>query len=78
MSRRDSVAVLVGGRAYASIEDMKSERDPTQDETAEIVWWNSLSQVERAAWLARAKTAVPADAWGAFKRFGDSDRQPRS
>jgi hypothetical protein len=57
---------------------MKNEREPTPDETAGVVWWNSLSEGERAAWLARAGTAIPADAWAAFKRFGDIERQPRS
>jgi hypothetical protein len=30
---------------YARIEDMKNEhdREPTPDETAGIVWWNSLA-----------------------------------
>lgn len=76
--QRQRLQRLLGGAPYASIEDMKNEREPTPDETAGIVWWNSLSEVERAACLARAGTAVPADAWTAFKRFGDIERQPRS
>ncbi|BAV52702.1 Uncharacterized protein MLTONO_p0232 (plasmid) [Mesorhizobium loti] len=52
------------------IEGMKTEhdREPTLDETAGMVWWNSLSE---------AGSAVPADAWAAYKRFRDVDRQPR-
>lgn len=74
---RCSLECLLVGVPYASIEDMKNEREPTPNETAGILWWNSLSEVERAAWLARAGTAVPADAWAAFKRVGEIDRQPR-
>jgi len=77
-SRDSDCSALLGGAPYASIEDMKNEREPTPDETVGIVWWNSLSEVERAAWLARVGIAVPADAWAAFTRFGDIERQPRS
>lgn len=58
---------------------MKSEhdREPTPDETAGMVWWNSLTEADRAAWLAQAGSAVPADAWVAYKRLGDVNRQPR-
>lgn len=31
-------------------------------------WWNQLREIERAYWLARANSAVPADAWAAFQR----------
>lgn len=64
---------------YESIEAMKSEhdREPTPDETAGMVWWNSLTEADRAAWLAQAGSAVPADAWVAYKRLGDVNRQPR-
>lgn len=61
---------------FARIEDMKSEhdREPTPDETAGTVWWNSLTEANRAAWLARAGSA----AWVAYKRLGDVERQPRT
>ena len=49
------------------------DREPTPDETAGMVWWNSLSETDRADWLARAGSAVPADAWGAYKRSGEID-----
>jgi hypothetical protein len=54
---------------------MKNEhdREPTPDETAGMVWWNSLSEADRADWLARVGSAVPA----AYKRSGDVDSQPR-
>ncbi|MER8377252.1 hypothetical protein [Mesorhizobium sp. M1406] len=63
-----------------SIEGMKNQHDqePTPDETAGMVWWNSLAESDRAAWLARAGSAVPADAWAAYKRLGNVERQPRT
>lgn len=71
---------LSGRASYESIEGMKNERDPepTPDETAGMVWWNSLTESDRAAWLARAGSAVPADAWAAYKRLGNVERQPRT
>jgi len=33
-----------------------------------IVWWNSLSEVDRAFWLRMAFSAVPADAWALYKK----------
>jgi hypothetical protein len=33
-----------------------------------IIRWNRLREIERAYWLARADSAVPADAWAAFQR----------
>ena len=58
---------------------MKNEhdREPTPDETAGMAWWNSLTEADRADWLARTGSAVPADAGAAYKRNGDVDRQPR-
>jgi hypothetical protein len=32
-----------------------------------MIWWNRLREIERAHWLARADSAVPVDAWAAFK-----------
>ncbi len=32
-----------------------------------MAWWNQLSRFERAQWLARANSAVPAEAWAAWK-----------
>ncbi|TIL47989.1 hypothetical protein [Mesorhizobium sp.] len=58
---------LSGRASFESIEGMKNEhdREPTPDETAGMVWWNSLAESDRAAWLARSGSAVPADAWAA-------------
>ncbi|MER9560073.1 hypothetical protein [Mesorhizobium sp. M0323] len=59
---------------------MKNEhdREPTPDETAGMVWCNSLTEANRAAWVARVGSAVPADAWVTYKRLGDVERQPRT
>lgn len=75
-----SLKRLSGRASYESIVGMKSEhdREPTPDEAAGMVWWNSLAESDRAAWLARADSAVPAVAWAAYKRLGDGERQPRT
>ena len=80
MGHGPSLRRLSGRASYESIEGMKNEhdREPTPDETAGMVWWNSLAEADRAAWLARAGSAVPADAWAAYKRLGNVDRQPRT
>lgn len=48
---------------------------PREDETPlltgadlGIAWWNSLTPADRGAWLARAHSTVPADAWAAYQR----------
>ncbi|MER8524179.1 hypothetical protein NKH56_33640 [Mesorhizobium sp. M1076] len=51
-------------------------RNSTADEIAGMQWWNSLTEAERADWLARADSAVPAEAWAAYKRQGRLDLQP--
>jgi hypothetical protein len=38
-----------------------------RDEAMGMTWWNGLPEVERAAWLEHAGSAVPADAWREFK-----------
>ena len=43
-----------------------------RDAVAGIQWFNALSRAERAHWLEIAGSAVPADAWAAFKRAADS------
>lgn len=32
-----------------------------------VLWWNRITELDRAHWLTAAKSAVPADAWAAFK-----------
>lgn len=41
--------------------------DPA-DALVGMAWWNALPEYSRAAWLTEANSAVPADAWGAYKR----------
>jgi hypothetical protein len=31
-------------------------------------WWNLLPESGRAAWLAKAQSAKPSDAWATYKR----------
>lgn len=45
-----------------------TERKPTQDELDGMTWWNSLTEKERAYWLAQADTAIAAQAWAHFKK----------
>lgn len=54
-------AAAVGGR--------RAEYDDAQ---AGILWWNDLSEGERAHWLARVPSATVADAWRAFKQQRDA------
>ena len=44
-----------------------------QDAMRGIAWFNSLSPTERRHWLDATGSAVPADAWVAYKR---ANRQP--
>ena len=39
-----------------------------QDAVTGIRWFNGLPKAERRRWLDVAGSAVPADAWAAFKR----------
>lgn len=39
----------------------------TDDERAGIDWWNALPEDARRFWLRVAMSAVPADAWRAYK-----------
>lgn len=38
------------------------------DERKGIDWFNALTEQERGEWLRLASSAVPADAWAAYKR----------
>ena len=51
------------------------ERVPTADERAGMDRWNSLPESERAAWLAKAQSAKPSDAWATYKRAGVGDNE---
>lgn len=39
-----------------------------RDAVRGVEWFNSLDRAERAHWLDVAGSAVPADAWAAFKQ----------
>jgi hypothetical protein len=39
----------------------------TQDARAGMAWFNHLTPTQRSHWLTCARSAVPADAWEAFK-----------
>jgi hypothetical protein len=47
---------------------MSTDRKPTPDESAGMTWWNGLTKQQRAEWLERAGSAIPAHAWAEFKR----------
>lgn len=38
-----------------------------------MAWWNNLTAEERAEWLNRANSVVPADAWALFTKSGGAD-----
>jgi hypothetical protein len=57
----------------------EQDREPTAEESAGMAWWNPLTEGERANWLARAATAVPAEAWAEYRRsqrFDSKDEPP--
>jgi hypothetical protein len=58
----------------------EQDREPTAEESAGMAWWNSLTEGERANRLARAATAVPAEAWAEYGRSQrpDSNGEPRT
>ena len=47
---------------------MNLDSKKAQDGQNWMNWWNALSPKDRAFWLAFAASAVPSDAWEAFKR----------
>ncbi|CAG9180203.1 hypothetical protein LMG23992_04168 [Cupriavidus laharis] len=40
--------------------------DPDADPQAGMAWFNALTELERAEWVARADSARPSEAWAAF------------
>ena len=44
-----------------------SSTEALADALLGMAWWNGLSEGERARWLDAADSAVPADAWAAYK-----------
>ena len=66
LRRARGVLARVGGEVGGDMNNT-TDRQPTTDEQAGMDWWNSLTETERAHWLAVSQTAVPAEAWAAFK-----------
>lgn len=42
-------------------------REPTPSERAGMAWWNAMTEPQRRAWLERADTAQPAEAWAVYQ-----------
>ena len=42
------------------------------DGLAGMEWWNAMTEAERGHWLREAKSAVPADAWSAYKAWQEA------
>jgi hypothetical protein len=56
---------------------MSADEQPIDiDGHAREGWWNSISEFERSYWLKIAGSAVPADAWEAFKTARRLDQLP--
>lgn len=58
-----------GERSHLQGAGMNTGREATADEQAGMDWWNALSEEQCARWLRAAGSAVPADAWAAYKRL---------
>jgi hypothetical protein len=54
-------------QALGTMEGQPDER--TQDARAGMAWFNALTPTQRSHWLSCARSAVPADAWEAFKTW---------
>jgi len=72
-SRRVPRGTIPHGIKVPKEIDLSEQRLRTVDERAGAVWWNTLTDAERAKTLAEARTAVMAEAWEHWKR-GDSRR----
>lgn len=54
----------------------KLDRQPSADEGAGTIWWNSLTTTERQRWMrAAGNTGIAADAWSGFKKSQGQDHQ---
>lgn len=45
----------------------RGDREPAPSERAGMAWWNAMAEPQRRAWLERAGTAVPAEAWAVYQ-----------
>jgi hypothetical protein len=61
-----------GPVATGSVEER--DREPTEDESAGLQWWNRLDEHARCYWTERAgNTGRALDAWEAYKRERGAD-----
>lgn len=44
------------------------QEDQSMDAKLGMQWWNGSTEAERARWLKVAGSAIPAEAWEAYKR----------
>jgi hypothetical protein len=54
-----------------------TEREPSADERAGMDWWNLLPESGRAAWLAKAQSAKPSDAWAPYSGKSGQGEKPK-
>lgn len=47
----------------------------SNDDGLGMLWWNRMSEHERAYWCRVADSARPVDAWRAYQRAADQDQQ---
>ena len=57
-------------RAAPESGDCLDEFEDTDDARAGVAWYNSATVTERRHWHYVARSAVPADAWEAYKAGG--------
>ena len=50
-------------------------RIATADDVRGMAWWNACTEAERLAWLQRADSACPADAWTTYKAAQRADER---
>jgi uncharacterized protein YegP (UPF0339 family) len=60
---------VAGGAGYRTKLEAEADMQAEQARSEQgVVWWNALSEEERAFWLRAAMSAVPADAWAYYQR----------
>jgi len=48
--------------------------EPANDDELGMIWWNWMTENERAYWCRVADSARPVDAWRAYQRGEDGPR----
>ncbi len=68
--RRRKVATVPGPRpVITGATNANGGGAEGADGAAGVAWWNALTKAERAEWCRKTGSAVPADAWEAYKRL---------